>query len=117
MATNLDARRDAARARIAELELPTFRGTAGWEFTPIDKLDLDAYPAARGGAARSWLGLAGAPPEGAIVMPLTQAAEEHGELVERHLGSVVAGDTPFVARNDAHWTDGTFVSLPRGVTV
>ena len=50
-------------------------------------------------------------------MPLAQAAEEHAELVERHLGSVVAGDTPFVARNDAHWTDGTFVYVPRGVTV
>jgi Fe-S cluster assembly protein SufD len=50
-------------------------------------------------------------------MPLAQAAEEHPELVERHLGSVVAGDTPFVARNDAHWTDGTFVYVPRGVTV
>ena len=45
-ATNLDARREAALARIAELELPSFRGAAGWEFTPIDKLDLDAYPVA-----------------------------------------------------------------------
>jgi Fe-S cluster assembly protein SufD len=116
-ATNLDARRAAARARIAELELPTFRGTAGWEFTPIDKLDLDAYPAAPGGTGPSSFGFDEAPPEGAIVMPLAQAAEEHGELVERHLGSVVAGDTPFVARNDAHWTDGTFVYVPRGVTV
>ena len=96
-ATNLDARREAARARIAELELPTFRGTAGWEFTPIDKLDLDAYPTAPGGTAPSSFGLDEAPPEGAIVMPLAQAAEEHAELVERHLGSVVAGDTPFVA--------------------
>ena len=50
-------------------------------------------------------------------MPLAQAAEEHAELVERHLGSIVDGDTPFVARNDAHWTDGTFVYVPRGVTV
>src|SRR4029434_3553084 len=30
---------------------------------------------------------------------------------------VVRGDTAFVARNDAHWTDGTFVYVPRGVTV
>src|SRR3954453_16156120 len=117
MATNLDARRDAARARTAELELPTFRGTAGWEFTPIDKLDRDAYPAAPGGTAPSSFGLDEAPREGAIVMPLAQAAEEHGELVERHLGSVGSGDTPFVARNDAYWTDGTFVFVPRGVTV
>ena len=71
-ATNLDARREAARARIAELELPTFRGTAGWEFTPIDKLDLDAYPAAPGGTAPSSFGLDETPPEGAIVMPLAR---------------------------------------------
>ena len=47
---------DAGRARerlraLAELELPAFRGAPGWEFTPIDKLDLDAFapapPAAR----------------------------------------------------------------------
>jgi Fe-S cluster assembly protein SufD len=95
----------------------TFRGVAGWEFTPIDKLDLDAFPVAPGGVAPSSFGLDETPPEGAIVMPLAQAAEEHSELVERHLGSVVAGDTPFVARNDAHWTDGTFVYVPRGVTV
>ena len=116
-ATNLDARREAALARVAELELPSFRGAAGWEFTPIDKLDLDAFPVAPGGTAPSSFGLDEAPPEGAIVMPLAQAAEEHPELVERHLGSIVDGNTPLVARNDAHWTDGTFVYVPRGVTV
>ena len=113
----LDARREAALARVAELELPTFRGTEGWEFTPIDKLDLDAYPVAPGGAAPSSFGLDESAPDGAIVLPLAQAAEEHPGLVERHLGSLVRGDTPFVARNDAHWTDGTFVYVPRGVTV
>jgi hypothetical protein len=116
-ATNLDARREAALARITELELPSFRGAAGWEFTPIDKLDLDAYPVAPGGTAPSSFGLDEAPPEGAIVMALAQAAEEHAELVERHLGSIVDGNTALVARNDAHWTDGTFVYVPRGVTV
>jgi Fe-S cluster assembly protein SufD len=113
----LDARREAALARIAELELPTFRGTPGWEFTPIDKLDLDAYPVAPGGTAPSSFDLDEVAPEGAIVMPLAQAAEEHPRLVERHLGSLVRGDTPLVARNDAHWTDGTFVHVPRGVSV
>jgi Fe-S cluster assembly protein SufD len=113
----LDARREAALARVAELALPAFRGTAGWEFTPIDKLDLDAYPVAPGGTAPSSFGLDETPSEGAIVMPLARAAVEHTELVERHLGSLVPGDTPFVARNDAHWTDGTFVYVPRGVSV
>jgi Fe-S cluster assembly protein SufD len=106
-----------AEVAAAFPELPTFRGVPGWEFTPIDKLDLDAYPVAPGGMAPSSFGLDEAAPEGAIVMPLVQAAEEHAELVERHLGSVVRGDTPFVARNDAQWTDGVFVHVPRGVTV
>jgi Fe-S cluster assembly protein SufD len=113
----LDARREAALARVAQLDMPTFRGTPGWEFTPIDKLDLDAYPVASGGTAPSSFGLDDVVPEGATVMPLAQASEEHPELVERHLGSVVRGDTPFVARNDAYWTDGVFVHVPRGVTV
>jgi Fe-S cluster assembly protein SufD len=106
-----------AEVTAAYPELPTFRGVPGWEFTPIDKLDLDAYPVAPGGTAPSSFGLDEVAPDGAIVMPLAQAAEEHAELVERHLGSVVRGDTPFVARNDAQWTDGVFVHVPRGVTV
>ena len=106
-----------AEVAAAYPELPTFRGIPGWEFTPIDKLDLDAYPVAHGGTAPSSFGLDAAPPEGAIVLPLAQAAEEHPDLVERHLGSVVRSDTAFVARNTAHWTDGTFVYVPRGVTV
>jgi Fe-S cluster assembly protein SufD len=106
-----------AEVTAAYPELPTFRGVPGWEFTPIDKLDLDAYPVAPGGTAPSSFGLDEVAPEGAIVMPLAQAAEEHAELVERHLGSVVRGDTPFVARNDAQWTDGVFIHVPRGVTV
>jgi Fe-S cluster assembly protein SufD len=106
-----------AEVTAAYPELPTFRGVPGWEFTPIDKLDLDAYPAAPGGTAPSSFGLDEAPPEGAIVMPLAQAAEEHAELVERHLGSVVRGDTALTARNEAHWTDGVLVFVPRGVTV
>jgi Fe-S cluster assembly protein SufD len=106
-----------AEVTAAYPELPTFRGVPGWEFTPIDKLDLDAYPVAPGGTAPSSFGLEEAPPEGATVMPLRQAAEEHPELVEPHLGSVVRADTAFTARNAAHWTDGVFVHVPRGVTV
>jgi Fe-S cluster assembly protein SufD len=106
-----------AEVTAAYPELPTFRGVPGWEFTPIDKLDLDAYPVAPGGTAPSSFGLDEVAPQGALVMPLAQAAEEHAELVERHLGSLVRGDTPFVARNDAQWTDGVFVYVPRGVTV
>jgi Fe-S cluster assembly protein SufD len=119
----LDARRQAAAARLSAVEMPAFRGVPGWEFTPVDKLDLDAFPPAPGGSARSTFGLSGAltvgheaaAPDGLLVMPLAAAAERHPELVERHLGSVVERETPFTVRNAAHWTDGAFVYVPRNV--
>jgi Fe-S cluster assembly protein SufD len=56
--------------------------------------------------------------EGPLIMPLSQALESHGELVDRHLGSVVgAGDNVFTARNAAEWTGGAFVYVPAGVKV
>jgi Fe-S cluster assembly protein SufD len=121
----LAARRERAAAALDAIELPAFRGTAGWEFTPIDKLDLDAYPPAPGGEATSLfefdgaVGVSAEEPsvEGPIVMPLALAAERYPDLVEAHLGSVVTKQTPFTARNDAHWADGSFVYVPRNVAV
>jgi Fe-S cluster assembly protein SufD len=121
----LAARRERAVSALGAIEIPRFRGTPGWEFTPIDKLDLDAYPSAPGGDATSQFEFEDAvgvsdeehTPEGAIVMPLALAAERYPDLVEAHLGSVVTQPTPFTARNDAHWTDGSFVYVPRGVEV
>ena len=121
----LTARRERALSALDAIQVPTFRGTAGWEFTPIDKLDLDAYPAAPGGDATSLFDVEGAVSvsdaeptvEGPIVMPLALAAERYPDLVEAHMGSVVTKQTPFTARNDAYWTDGAFVYVPRGVEV
>ena len=126
----LQERRAGASERAATLELPTHRGVVGWEFTPIDKLDIDAYTPACGGAVEGYglfdfegaVRVGGAEPapdaasEGPVVLPLAEAAARHPDIVGRHLGSVVA-DSPFVARNDAHWSDGVFVYVPRGVHV
>ena len=121
----LDARRQAAAARLHSVDMPAHRGVAGWEFTPVDRLDLDAYPPAPGGSAPSTFGLQdavtvsdeAAVSEGPLVMSLAAAAEQHPELVERHLGRVVTRETPFTVRNDAHWTDGAFVHVPRNMHV
>ena len=42
--------------------------------------------------------------------------EEHPELVEKYLGSVVpVGDNFFAALNSAVFSDGSFVYIPKGV--
>jgi Fe-S cluster assembly protein SufD len=124
-ATSLSARRGRAATALASLEMPAFRGTPGWEFTPIDKLDLDAYEPAQGGTGADLFAFDDAilpsdeeaVVEGPVVMPLALAAERHPDLVETHLGSVVTKQTPFTVRNDALWTDGAFVYVPRNMAV
>lgn len=136
-----ERRSDAAR-RAADLDLPRFKGKAGWEFTDISKLDLASFSAAEPG-----IGDASAvdrvetllePPEGAhhlgqvdgrmvdggdapddlLVLPLTLACETHADLVEEHFGTVVdAEQDVFTALNDASWTGGAFIYVPRGVRV
>jgi Fe-S cluster assembly protein SufD len=116
----------AASAPQLSVEMPTHKGVPGWEFTPIDKLDLGAFPPAEGGAS----GDAGlfAPDgavgpteeeptsEGPIVAPLRVALERHAETVGRHFGTVVRPSF-FVNANADAWTDGTLVYVPRNVKV
>jgi Fe-S cluster assembly protein SufD len=135
----LTARRERAVSLRQSLPLPSYRGNPGWEFTSLKSLDLDAYGAPEPtDVDASGLGVFetpagavlleqvdhvhGAPPEaaadGTLVLPLSVAAETHSELVERHFGSIVSGETdPFVARNEAGWQGGAFVYVPRGVHV
>jgi len=113
----LAARRERAAALSAELPLPEWKGTPGWEFTELKGLDVEAYePAPAGGQAPEPLFELEAPADTgeAIVMPLDEAAERHPDLVQRHLGTVVASEDPFVARNEASWSGGAFVYVPRG---
>jgi Fe-S cluster assembly protein SufD len=107
-------------------ELPTFKGRAGWEFTDISELNLAAYAPVR--AAEELSGVdpvdrmfdapAGELPEGVIVTSIERAASEHGELLRRHLGTLIGpGDDVFVSLNDAGYRAGSFVYVPRGVAV
>ena len=124
-----------------ELELPTFKGVAGWEFTELKNFDLAAYETAGVGdlLAADQADLVFDLPaegvrmtqvdgsyhpvdepvsEGPLIMPLSQAVETHGEIVDRWLGSVVgAGENVFTARNAAEWAGGAFVYVPAGVKV
>lgn len=124
----LAERRAKGADAAASLPIPAHRGVPGWKFTPIDGVDIDAFTAAPGGDVTSvtqpLFALEGAATpddaeatsEGPVVLPLAVAAERHPDIVERHLGSVVH-DSIITARNDALWTDGAFVYVPRGVTV
>jgi Fe-S cluster assembly protein SufD len=133
----LAARRERAATLTESLDLPTYKGRPGWEFTDISSLDLAAYaPAGDGDAAAAERGdalfvgltqpivvtqvdattveVAGELPDGVIVTTLERAAADHPELVERHLGTIVSGDDAFVARNDAGFAGGLFVHVGRG---
>jgi Fe-S cluster assembly protein SufD len=106
-------------------ELPTFKGRPGWEFTDISALHLADYrpvtaedPAAEPVAPLWVLDRAATVPDGVIVMPIEEAIRDHGELLRRHLGSLIAeGDDVFVALNGAGYRDGAFVYVPRGVAL
>jgi Fe-S cluster assembly protein SufB len=51
-----------------------------------------------------------------IFCPISEAVQEHPELVQKYLGTVVPqGDNFFAALNSAVFTDGSFVFIPKGV--
>ena len=137
----LTERRRNGAALASELGLPGPK-TKGWEFTDLSELveaDFEvpgeADPAAREHAdavlnlpeealavvQSDQTMLDGATPEGSgttptepVVTTLAAAAERYPELVQERLGSLVAPDDPFVARNDAAWRGGAFVYVPAG---
>lgn len=54
--------------------------------------------------------------EGIIFCSISEAVQNHPELVRQYLGSVVPqGDNFFAALNSAVFTDGSFVYIPKGV--
>ena len=142
----LAQRRERAAALRGTLDLPRHKGKAGWEFTELGTTFLlEEFTSVTPGEGDA-VGASGTvqpmfeAADGAIelvqvdgrlvnqpeveagdpvVMPLTLAVERYPELVEPHLGKVVdlEGADVFVASNDADWTGGAFVYVPRGVKV
>jgi len=54
--------------------------------------------------------------QGIIFCSMSEAVQEHPELVQKYLGTVVPGnDNFFAALNSAVFTDGSFVYIPKGV--
>lgn len=53
---------------------------------------------------------------GVIFMPMSEAIQEHPELIKKYLGSVVpTTDNFFATLNSAVFSDGSFVYVPKGV--
>ena len=125
-------------AESATLELPTWKGRAGWEFTDLGDFTLDAWSAAPANGTGFDASHLLEPPagsvelvqvdgastegseelgDGAIVLPLSVARERHRELVEPHLGTIVAEDDVFTALNASEWDAGAFVYVPKDVRV
>ena len=53
---------------------------------------------------------------GVIFCSMSEAIQEHPELVKQYLGSVVSpGDNFYAALNSAVFSDGSFVYIPKGV--
>jgi Fe-S cluster assembly protein SufD len=111
-------------ASSAVVELPTFKGRPGWEFTDLSGLDLAAYEPVLDDEAATAVEVlfdvpaAGSPlPDGVIVCSIAEAISEHPELLARHLGTLVSAEDPFVALNDAGYRAGSFVYVPCGVVV
>ncbi len=53
---------------------------------------------------------------GVIFMPISEALQEHPELIKQYLGSVVpTQDNYYAALNAAVFSDGSFVFIPKGV--
>jgi Fe-S cluster assembly protein SufD len=109
----LQERRRRGASLSEELSLPDSK-VKGWEFTDLSGLEIDGLGTAEA-EVRSQRpeGV----PEGVLVTSLREALETHGDLLHQRLGSLVAIEDPFVARNDAAWTDGVFIHVPRGVRV
>ena len=108
----LIAARDRAKELAAGLELPTQK-QKGWEFTDLSELELDGFNE----AVAAVDGLPAGDGDGAIVMPLAEAASEHPDLLRERLGSIVGATDAFTARNQARWRDGLLVYVPAGVRV
>ena len=143
----LAQRRERATQLRGSLELPRHKGKAGWEFTELGTtFALDAFAAVTPGEGDAvgagetvqpmfeategavelvqvdgrMVNQPDAAEDGPVILPLTLAVERHPELVEPHLGKVVPlddGADVFVAANDADWTGGAFVYVPRGIRV
>ncbi|NLG63204.1 MAG: hypothetical protein GX539_13280, partial [Candidatus Cloacimonetes bacterium] len=141
----LKSRRAEAWRAWEELPLPTTE-LEEWRYTEVSRLSWDqvelADPAKNTASADAATGIlagreasarvvqAGASiisieldealaKKGVLLLDISKAADEYGELIEKYLGTqaVPANHSKFSALNGALWTAGIFLYVPRGVRI
>ncbi len=109
----LQERRRRGASLSEEMPLPDSKAK-GWEFTDLAGLEIDGYEATEAEVDRK---TPEGTPDGVVVSSLREALDTHTDLLHQRLGSLVSIEDPFVARNDATWTDGILIHVGRGVRV
>ena len=106
--TWLQQARQTAWQTYTALPMPWWRRTDLSAFAPED---MHVAAGAHAGQVN------GTVPSGVVVMPLVQAVQAHGDIVQKYLGSAVAANaTKYAALNAATWHDGWFVYVPKNTT-
>ena len=56
--------------------------------------------------------------QGVVFLSTDEALREHPDLVKEHFGKIIpAGDNKFAALNTAVWSGGSFIYIPKGVSI
>jgi Fe-S cluster assembly protein SufD len=101
-----------ALAALSDLDLPDVIQTPGRRWTNLEDLDFEALVDPLDQRDETERVTA----EGAAVLPLVDALEDHEELVRERFGSVVDPETNYLtALSVALFTTGTLVYVPEGV--
>jgi Fe-S cluster assembly protein SufD len=106
----IERRREGA-SLAEELVLPDQKAK-GWEFTDLSGLEGSTFE-----PGSPSVGITGSTDgSAATVTPLVEAAGAGpaAAIVRTHFGSLVPREDPFVARNEAAWTDGALIHVPAG---
>lgn len=107
--TWLQQQRQQAWQTYTSLPMPWWRRT---DLSAFAASDMHVVVGAQAGQ------ISGAVPTGVVVMPLAQAVQAHGDIVQKHLGTAVAAQaSKYAALNAATWHDGWFVYVPKNTTV
>ena len=111
----LRQQRERAWKTFSALPLPT-RRDLDWQRFDIRKLNLDKLA---GDPPAVTAQLSAAPGQGVIFCDLATALAQHADILQDHLGQLIAPDEPrkFNALQAACWTTGSLLYVPRGVKV